>query len=81
MGVDRRYADFAVPLGVTTKMDGCAAIHPAIATIFIAQVYGVPLSLGDHVPITLVPAVGARSAVESPAAPTTRRSRHRRGSR
>ncbi|APU17392.1 MULTISPECIES: dicarboxylate/amino acid:cation symporter [Actinoalloteichus] len=65
LGVDRRYADFAVPLGVTTKMDGCAAIYPAIATIFIAQVYGVPLSLGDYVLIALVPVVatGASAGV------------------
>src|SRR5690606_39221619 len=27
-GVPREYASFAVPLGSTTKMDGCAAIYP-----------------------------------------------------
>ena len=33
----REYASFAVPLGATTKMDGCAAIYPAIAAIFVAS--------------------------------------------
>ena len=37
LGVPRSYASFAVPLGATTKMDGCAAIYPAIAAIFVAR--------------------------------------------
>ena len=41
LGVPREYASFAVPFGATTKMDGCAAIYPALAAIFIAQFFGV----------------------------------------
>lgn len=37
LGVPRDYASFAVPLGATTKMDGCASIYPAISAIFIAR--------------------------------------------
>ncbi len=37
LGVPREYAAFAVPLGATTKMDGCAAIYPAISAIFVAS--------------------------------------------
>ncbi|WP_030104807.1 dicarboxylate/amino acid:cation symporter [Actinoalloteichus caeruleus] len=59
LGVDSRYASFAVPLGVTTKMDGCAAIYPAIATIFIAQFYGVTLTPTDYLLIVLVAVVGS----------------------
>lgn len=29
LGVPRGYASLAVPLGTTTKMDGCAAVFPA----------------------------------------------------
>ena len=43
LGVPRSYASFAVPLGATTKMDGCAAIYPAIAAIFVAQFFGIHL--------------------------------------
>ena len=46
LGVPRAYASFAVPLGATTKMDGCAAIYPAIAAIFVAQFFGI--HLGHH---------------------------------
>ena len=48
LGVPRGYAAFAVPLASTTKMDGCAAIYPAISAIFVAQFYGLPLGLTDY---------------------------------
>ena len=55
----RAYAAFAVPLGATTKMDGCAAIYPAISAIFVAQFYGVPLHLADYGLIAFVSVVGS----------------------
>jgi len=59
LGVQREYASFAVPLGATTKMDGCAAVYPAIAAIFVAQVFGVPLDLTDYLLIAFVSVVGS----------------------
>jgi Na+/H+-dicarboxylate symporter len=59
LGVPRAYAAFAVPLGATTKMDGCAAIYPAVAAIFVAQFYGVPLQLSDYLLIVLVSVIGS----------------------
>jgi Na+/H+-dicarboxylate symporter len=59
LGVPRGYASFAVPLGTTTKMDGCAAIFPAITTIFIANLNGIALSFGDYVLIVLVAVFGS----------------------
>jgi Na+/H+-dicarboxylate symporter len=59
LGVPRSYASFAVPLGATTKMDGCAAIYPALAAIFVAQFFGVELSLTDYLLIALVSVVGS----------------------
>lgn len=59
LGVDRGYASFAVPVAATTKMDGCAAIYPAIAAIFIAQFYGLPLGLTDYAALVLVSVVGS----------------------
>jgi Na+/H+-dicarboxylate symporter len=59
LGVPREYAAFAVPLGATTKMDGCAAIYPAIAAIFVAQFYGVPLGLQHYLLIAFVSVIGS----------------------
>jgi Na+/H+-dicarboxylate symporter len=59
LGVPRAYASFAVPLGTTTKMDGCAALFPAITTIFIANLNGIALSFGDYVLIVLVAVFGS----------------------
>lgn len=59
LGVDPGYASFAVPLGTTTKMDGCAAVYPAAATIFITNLFGISLSAGDYVLIVLVAVFGA----------------------
>ncbi len=59
LGVPRAYAAFAVPLGATTKMDGCAAIYPAIAAIFVAQFYHVPLHLTDYALIVFVSVIGS----------------------
>jgi Na+/H+-dicarboxylate symporter len=59
LGVDRGYASFAVPVAATTKMDGCAAIYPAVAAIFIAQFYGLPLGLTDYAALAFVSVVGS----------------------
>jgi Na+/H+-dicarboxylate symporter len=59
LGVPKPYAAFAVPLGATTKMDGCAAIYPAIAAIFVAQFYGVPLHVSDYLLIAFVSVIGS----------------------
>ena len=53
------YASFAIPLGATTKMDGCAAVYPALAAIFVAQFYDVPLEPIHFVLIALVSVLGS----------------------
>ncbi len=59
LGVPRAYASFAVPLGATTKMDGCAAIYPAISAIFVAQFFGVELEFSHYLLIALVSVLGS----------------------
>ncbi|AUI52066.1 dicarboxylate/amino acid:cation symporter [Arthrobacter crystallopoietes] len=59
LGVPRAYASFAVPLGSTTKMDGCASIYPAIAAIFVAQFFGVQLDFTHYLLIALVAVLGS----------------------
>lgn len=59
LGVPREYASFAVPFGSTTKMDGCAAIYPAIAAIFVAQFFDIELSFIQYLLIVVVSVVGS----------------------
>jgi Na+/H+-dicarboxylate symporter len=59
LGVPRSYASFAVPLGATTKMDGCAAIYPALASIFVAEFFHVHLSITDYLLIVVVSVIGS----------------------
>jgi Na+/H+-dicarboxylate symporter len=59
IGVPREYAAFAVPFAATTKMDGCAAIYPAVAALFVAQYYGITLHATDYLLVVLVSVVGS----------------------
>lgn len=59
LGVPRGYAAFAVPLGATTKMDGCAAIYPAVAALFVAQFFGLALQASDYLLIVIVSVLGS----------------------
>ncbi len=52
LGVHNSVAGFTVPLGATINMDG-TAIMQGVATVFIAQVFGVDLSMGDFVTVIL----------------------------
>ncbi len=58
-GVDRDYAAFAVPLGASIKMDGCGAIYPALAAVFIAQYAGIDLTFDKYLIIALASVLGS----------------------
>lgn len=59
MGVDKNYAAFAVPLGASIKMDGCGAIYPALASVFVAQYFGIDLSASQYFVILLASVLGS----------------------
>ncbi|MPY21648.1 dicarboxylate/amino acid:cation symporter [Shewanella psychropiezotolerans] len=52
LGVDNKVASFTLPLGATINMDG-TAIMQGVATVFIAQVYGVDLSITDYAMVVI----------------------------
>ncbi len=52
LGVDNSVAGFTVPLGATINMDG-TAIMQGVATVFIAEVYGVDLSWVAYLTVIL----------------------------
>ncbi|MBK7158090.1 MAG: dicarboxylate/amino acid:cation symporter [Ignavibacteria bacterium] len=58
LGVPNRIASFVLPLGTTVNMDG-TALYQAVATMFIAQVYGFDLNLTQQLTIVLTAALAA----------------------
>ncbi|MFP6816483.1 MAG: dicarboxylate/amino acid:cation symporter [Pseudomonadales bacterium] len=52
IGVKNEVAAFAVPLGATIHMDG-TAIMQGVATVFIAQLYGIELGLSEYLMVIL----------------------------
>ena len=46
-GVSNQVSSFVLPLGATVNMDG-TALYECVAAIFIAQVYGISLSVGQQ---------------------------------
>jgi Na+/H+-dicarboxylate symporter len=59
LGVDKDYAAFAVPLGASVKMDGCGAIYPALTAVFVAQYFGIDLSVSQYFIILLASVLGS----------------------
>ena len=52
LGVDNSIASFTVPLGATINMDG-TAIMQGVATVFIAQAYGVDIGIQGYLMVVL----------------------------
>ncbi len=52
LGVPKKITSFVLPLGATVNMDG-TSMYQAVAAVFIAQVYGFDLTLGQQLTILL----------------------------
>lgn len=52
LGVPESIASFTIPLGATINMDG-TAIMQGVATVFISQVYGIPLTINQLLMVVL----------------------------
>ncbi len=53
MGVSNNIASFVLPLGTTINMDG-TALYQGVSALFIAQVFGMDLSLADQLTVVLI---------------------------
>lgn len=65
LGVSNSVAGFTVPLGATVNMDGTAVMQ-GVATVFIAQVYGIDLSLTSYLTVILTATLASIGAAAVP---------------
>lgn len=65
VGVSKEITSFVLPLGATVNMDG-TALYQGVATLFIAQVYGIPLDLGDQLIIVLTATLASIGTAAAP---------------
>ncbi|WP_299074308.1 dicarboxylate/amino acid:cation symporter [uncultured Paraglaciecola sp.] len=63
--VSKPVAQFVIPLGATVNMDG-TALYQVIAAVFLTQVYGIDLSLGQ---LSLLAATTVGASIGSPSTP------------
>ena len=66
LGVPNSIASFTVPLGATINMDGTAMMQ-GVATVFIANVYGVDLSATDYLLVVLTATLASVGTAAIPA--------------
>ena len=67
LGVSKDVASFVLPVGSTINMDG-TALYLGTATVFIAQFYGIPLSVGDYLTIAVTSIIVSIGAAGVPGA-------------
>lgn len=67
--IDSRAGSFVLPLGATINMDG-TALYEAVAALFIAQIYGIELTLGNQIIIFLTATLASIGAAGIPHAGT-----------
>jgi Na+/H+-dicarboxylate symporter len=65
--VNKSVAGFSVPLGATINMDG-TAIMQGVATVFIAQVYGIDLSSSQLLMVVLTATLASIGTAAVPSA-------------
>lgn len=67
LGISNSVASFVISLGATVNMNG-TAMYLGLATLFGAQIFGVPLDIGDYFLISILATLGAVGAAGIPGA-------------
>ena len=67
LGATNAIASFAVPLGNTINMNG-TAVYMGVCAVFAAQIYNLPLSLGDQVIVVITGVLAAVGTAGVPGA-------------
>jgi len=67
LGISNEVSSFVLPLGATINMDG-TALYQAVAVLFIAQIYGIPLDFGAQLTVILTATLASVGTAAVPSA-------------
>ena len=67
LGVDKEVASFVLPIGATINMDG-TSVYQGVAAVFIAQAFGLDLSLSAQLGIVLTATLASIGTAAVPSA-------------
>jgi Na+/H+-dicarboxylate symporter len=67
LGVEREVSSFVLPIGATINMDG-TSLYQAVAAVFIAQAFGIELTLGDQLTIVMTATLASIGSAAVPGA-------------
>ena len=67
LGVDREVSSFVLPIGATVNMDGTSC-YQAVAAVFIAQAFGMDLTLGQQLGIVVTASLASIGSAAVPSA-------------
>ena len=67
LGVDEEVASFVLPIGATINMDG-TSVYQGVAAVFIAQAFGLDLSLSAQLGIVLTATLASIGTAAVPSA-------------
>lgn len=67
LGISEEISSFVLPLGATINMDG-TSIHQGVSAVFIAQAFGVDLTLGQQLTILMTAVLSSIGAAAVPGA-------------
>ena len=65
IGVSKEISSFVLPLGATINMDG-TALYQGVAAVFIAQVFGMDLNIGQQLTVVLMATLASIGAAGVP---------------
>jgi len=67
LGVKKEVSSFVLPLGATINMDG-TSLYQAVAAVFLAQIYGMDLTIGQQLTIILTATLASIGSAAVPGA-------------
>ncbi|MFT5169287.1 MAG: proton glutamate symport protein, partial [Saprospiraceae bacterium] len=67
LGVEKEVASFVLPIGATINMDG-TSLYQAVAAVFIAQAFGIDLTIGDQLTIVMTATLASIGSAAVPGA-------------